>query len=148
MDVDSALALTSRWPARLARMLLVWWIGGLWTICVVVAPTAFRVIDERHVAGALTGTLFRYAAWAGAAVALVLWLLARLRPQHLRLSGLLLLLTAGPPLAGQLFVTPLMEAARAANNLARFGMFHGIASVLFFTACVSAIFLVWRAKLD
>ena len=138
----------STWPARLARVLLVWWAGGLWTICIVVAPTAFRVIDERRVAGALTGTLFQSAAWAGAAIALVLWLLARLRPQRLRISALLLAGTAGPPLASQLLLTPAMDAARAANNMARFGMFHGIASVLFFAACVSAIFLVWRAKLD
>ena len=36
----------------------------------------------------------------------------------------------------------MMDAARAANDMARFGMLHGVSAVLFLAACLGALALV------
>jgi hypothetical protein len=58
----------------------------------------------------------------------------------------LILLTAAAPLSSELILGPMMNAAREANDMARFGMLHGVSAVLFFTACLSALALVWKAR--
>ena len=58
----------------------------------------------------------------------------------------LILLTAATPLASELILGPMMDAAREANDMARFGMLHGVSAVLFLIACLSALALVWKAR--
>jgi uncharacterized membrane protein len=43
------------------------WVGGLWTIGFVVAPTLFRSLDSRAQAGAIAGELFSLMAYIGLA---------------------------------------------------------------------------------
>ena len=77
-----------------------------------------------------------------AAALLVAVLAAR---KHLSKATLaIIVLTAATPLISQLVVVPLMDQARAANDKAQFGRLHGVSAVLFFTACLSALALVWR----
>ena len=40
------------------RILLTVWIGGMWTVGYIVAPTLFAVIDDRALAGSIAGRLF------------------------------------------------------------------------------------------
>jgi hypothetical protein len=58
----------------------------------------------------------------------------------------LILLTAGAPLASELILGPMMDRARALNDMARFGLLHGISAVLFCSACLSALALVWKTS--
>jgi hypothetical protein len=58
----------------------------------------------------------------------------------------LILLTAAAPLASELVLGPVMSAAREANDMARFGMLHGVSAVLFVIACFSALALVWKTR--
>ena len=48
------------------------------------------------------------------------------------------------PLLSELVLSPLMAAARAANDMGRFGMLHGLAAVLFVAAAFGALALVLR----
>lgn len=131
---------------RFAAVLLTIWAGAFWTICFLVAPLAFATLDDRQIAGQIAGRLFEAAAWLGAAIAVALLLLRAGRPPlHDRIAPRwLLLTTAALPLVSELALGPLMRAARAVNDMQRFGMLHGVSAVLFFAACLGLLALVWR----
>jgi len=126
-------------------VILTLWAGSLWTICAIAAPAAFAVL-ERSAAGRLAGTLFQIATWLGAACALLLFATAFLhKPLASRLSpSWLVAATAGAPLLSELVLSPMMATARAANDMSRFGMLHGLAAVLFVAAALGALLLVLR----
>ena len=131
--------------SRFAAVILTLWAGSLWTICAIAAPAAFAVL-ERSAAGRLAGTLFQIATWLGAACALLLFATAFLhKPLASRLSpSWLVAATAGAPLLSELVLSPMMATARAANDMSRFGMLHGLAAVLFVAAALGALLLVLR----
>jgi hypothetical protein len=131
--------------SRLAAVLLTLWAGSLWTICAIAAPAAFAVLD-RPAAGRLAGTLFQIATWLGAACALLLFAAAFVhKPLASRLSpSWLVAATAAAPLLSELVLSPMMATARAANDMSRFGMLHGLAAVLFVAAALGALLLVLR----
>ena len=131
--------------SRFAAVILTLWAGSLWTICAIAAPAAFAVL-ERSAAGRLAGTLFQIATWLGAACALMLFATAFLhKPLASRLSpSWLVAATAGAPLLSELVLSPMMATARAANDMSRFGMLHGLAAVLFVAAALGALLLVLR----
>ena len=58
-------------------------------------------------------------------------------------ARILIVATALLPLISQVGVGPLMERARVAGDMARFGMLHGVAGGLFLLACIGALLLVW-----
>jgi hypothetical protein len=131
---------------RLAAVTLTLWAGSLWTVCAIAAPVAFAVLEDRHAAGRVAATLFATEAWLGAVCALLLFatafvhkpLAARLGPPWL-IAG-----TAAAPLLSELVLSPMMAAARAANEMSRFGLLHGISAVLFVAAALCALLLVLR----
>jgi hypothetical protein len=130
---------------RLAAVVLTLWAGSLWTICAIAAPAAFAVL-ERSAAGQLAGTLFQIATWLGAVCALLLFAAAFVhKPLAARLTpAWLVAATASAPLLSELVLSPMMAAARAANDMSRFGMLHGLAAVLFIAAALGALLLVLR----
>ncbi len=130
---------------RIAAVVLTLWAGSLWTICAIAAPAAFAVL-ERPAAGRIAGTLFLIETWLGAACALILFASAVVhKPLAARLSpSWLLAATAAAPLLSELVLSPMMAAARAANDMSRFGMLHGLAAVLFVAAALGALLLVLR----
>jgi len=132
--------------SRLASILITLWAGSLWTICGLVAPTLFAVLEDRHVAGQLAATFFFAVTLIGVVVGSVLLALSFVgKPGSVRLPGrVLVLLTAGFPLASHLVLGPLMDQARAAGNMARFGMLHAVAGACFLIACAGALVMVWR----
>lgn len=128
---------------RLASLLLTFWAGSLWTICGLVAPTLFRLLEDRRLAGQLAAAFFNALTWIGVAVAVVL-LAMSLAGRLPLLSRALVLTTAGLPLASRLILGALMDQARAAGDMTRFGILHGVAGGCFLIACVSAAVLVWK----
>ena len=122
------------------------WAGSLWTVCGIVAPQLFATLPERRLAGQMAARLFHIETWLGVviAIALIALLAARRIFANSKAVLWLILLTAGAPLASELILGPMMDAARSANDMARFGMLHGVSAALFFTACVSALALVWK----
>ena len=135
-----------------SALLVTLWAGSLWTVCLIAAPSAFAVLPERRLAGLVVARLFHIETWLGAVVAvLLIAVLAAgksidaLKPTSRWTYGFILI-TAAMPLLSQLVVVPLMDQARAANDMARFGALHGVSAVLFFTACLSALGLVWKVN--
>jgi hypothetical protein len=129
-----------------SALLVTVWAGSLWTICLIAAPAAFATLPERRLAGLVVSRLFQTETWLGVVAAALL--IAVLAARKLLSKALLaiVLLTAAMPLISQLVVVPLMEHARAANDLAQFGRLHGVSAALFFTACLSALALVWKVS--
>lgn len=124
------------------------WAGSLWTVCGIVAPQLFATLPERKLAGQMAARLFHIETWLGVVVAVVLIAIFAARKAFATSKTILwlILLTAGAPLASELILGPMMNAARAANDMARFGMLHGVSAVLFFTACLSGLALVWKVR--
>lgn len=131
-----------------ATFLVTLWAGSLWTVCGIVAPQLFATLPERRLAGLMAARLFHIETWLGVVVAILL--IALFAARHVFAGSKtilwLILLTAAAPLSSELILGPMMDAARAANDMARFGMLHGVSAVLFFTACSSALALLWKTR--
>lgn len=131
-----------------AAVLVTLWAGSLWTICGIVAPMLFAKLGDRQLAGRMVAELFHIETWLGVAIGAVLVALVFARRTLVPGAATLWLiaLTAGAPLVSELVLGPMMDAARAANHMSRFGMLHGVAAALFFAACLGALGLVWRVN--
>lgn len=131
------------------------WIGGLWAIGYIVAPTLFYSLPDRTLAGMLAGKLFTLMAYVGIGCAtyLLLFRLVRFGGACFRhgvfwiVLAMLVLTLAGefgvqPILAGlkdQALPTGVMESVFRD----RFVAWHGIASVLYLILSVLGVALVW-----
>lgn len=129
-----------------AAVVLTLWAGSLWTVCAIAAPVAFAVLDDRHAAGRVAATLFEIETWLGFVCALMLFAAAIVRKALAARVGppWIIAATAAAPLVSELVLSPMMAAARAANDMARFGLLHGVSAVLFVAAALGALVLVLR----
>lgn len=128
---------------RLAAVLLALWTGSLLTVCGLVAPTLFALL-ERSQAGQVAGRLFFAETLIGVVAAVGIFVAQRRGGFVLpRGATIGIVVAAALPLASQLFLSPLMQAARAAGDMARFGALHGVSAALFAGACAAALFALW-----
>jgi uncharacterized membrane protein len=131
------------------------WVGGLWVIGYLVAPTLFATLsNDRQTAGLLAGRLFESMAWVGLACAvyLLLFVLLRLGTTALRrwnfwLLLLMLLLTAVSlfgvqPLLAQLKADALPREVMESVLRNRFAVWHGVSSVLYLVQTLLGLLLV------
>lgn len=128
-----------------AHLLLTLWAGSLWTICGIVAPTLFAVVD-RAIAGAVVGRFFATVAWLGLGIAVALMLMMRARSWRSKRVMPLLIVAASAPVLSELLLGPLMHQARVAGEMRRFALLHGASGVLFLIACVAVGALVWKVN--
>lgn len=130
------------------------WVGVLWAIGYVVAPTLFHTLSDRSLAGSLAGQFFRIVAWIGMGCAayLLIYLLVREGARALKAAvfwlvvAMLLLV-----LAGHFGITPIIAKLRAeafprevmeSVVRDRFVAWHGISSVLYLVQSALGIALV------
>ncbi len=122
------------------RILLTLWIGGMWSVGYIVAPTLFAMLNDRSLAGAVAGQLFSIMSYIGLVAGSVLLSAQFYRAEILwhrnwRIGVLLLMLLV--IVIGQFYLQPLMAELKTAglsegsDNARRFGQLHGVASVLF-----------------
>jgi hypothetical protein len=130
---------------RLLSIAIALWAGSLCTVCFIAAPTLFATL-ERHAAGQAAAALFRIEAWLGAAFGLIAFFALRAEPRPHRAAKWLILITAGAPLLSELLLGPMMDRAREAHDMARFGMLHGFAAALFLVACAGSLVLLWSVS--
>lgn len=134
------------------------WIGGMWSIGYVVAPTLFFSISDKQLAGGIAGTLFTVSGWIGIASALFLaiFLLFRrgLFAFKLGVFWLLLLMLALALLSQfglQPFIAHLKKEALPLEVMEsvlrdRFATWHGIASMLYLLQSLLGVVLVLKAE--
>lgn len=126
---------------RVARVVLVAWVGSLWTIGYVAAPVVFATL-ARAEAGPVASRLFAIEAWIGLVAVLVLAAAHLLSPVNgERATVVLLGAMLACILAGHFGLQPLMAAAR---DTPRFGMLHGVSSALYLLESLLGLILVWR----
>lgn len=134
------------------------WIGGMWAIGYVVAPTLFATLGDRQMAGLVAGKLFALMGWIGlgcGAYSLV-FLLGRLGGGALKRAAfwlvfVILALTA----VSQFGLQPLMAQLKAEAwprevmetvLRDRFAAWHGISSILYLVQSVLGVWLVVAAS--
>ena len=131
------------------------WIGGMWTVGLLVAPTLFYSMNDRVAAGSIAGRLFTLVAYIGigCAVYLLLFRVVRFGAAGLKqgrfwiVMAMLVLI-----LIGQFGVQPVLAAIKDQALPAevmesvfrdRFATWHGVASVLYLIECLLGVLLVW-----
>ncbi len=105
-------------------------------------PGLFWLLPDVRQAGNVAGQFFYAEVALGTLFGVMYWLLRRNRLGQIERR--LLMAAIGAPLVFFVVLRPLMNAARAAGDMARFGQLHGVASLLFLVACVTVGLLVWR----
>jgi hypothetical protein len=133
------------------------WLAGLWTgmlaaIGLMAAPALFALLP-RATAGMVAGHLFAQEAYAGLAIAVVLFLLLRRRARIAAEAGTGSLFSTDMLLVlGALFCTvlgyfalqPMMAPARAGQGPLSFAALHGVSTALFVLKGLLIAALAWR----
>ncbi len=131
------------------------WIGGMWAVGLLVAPTLFYSMGDRVVAGSIAGKLFTLVAYIGIGCAtyLLLFRVVRFGAAGLKHGRFWIVLTMLVLiLAGQFGVQPVLVAIKDQALPAevmesvfrdRFATWHGVASVLYLIECLLGVVLVW-----
>jgi hypothetical protein len=127
----------------LLRVLVVLWVGSLWSLALWVTPTLFFHQGDRRLAGVLAGQLFSIETYLGLVVALLAILLSG-RAKYLWGFAAVVVLSINE------------WATRPALNLAHangrylgltFGAWHGVSAIAYGLACLAALLLIWKNDL-
>jgi hypothetical protein len=130
------------------------WVGGLWAIGYIVAPTLFATLADRQLAAMLAGKLFILIGWVGLGCAayLLIFMLLRIGSAALkRWSFWLVLLMLGMTAASQFGIHPLLAQLKTdalprevmeSVMRDRFVAWHGIASILYLLQSVLGLLVV------
>lgn len=143
-----------RFADALYFITLTLWVGGLWAIGYLVAPTVFASLADRQLAGMLAGKLFALIGWVGLGCAtyLLLFMLLRIGSAVLKrgvfwLVFLMLALTAVSlfgiqPLLMQLKADALPREVMESVLRDRFSTWHGISSILYLLQSLLGLLVV------
>ncbi len=140
-------------------VVLTLWVGGLWTIGYLVAPTLFAALSaDRQLAGGLAGKLFELIGWLGLGCAayLLLYMVLRAGVTALRrwtfwLVVVMLVLGAVSlfgiqPLLAQLKADALPREVMESVLRNRFATWHGVSSILYLVQSVLGLLLVLSSR--
>lgn len=136
---------------RIEKVALAVWVGGLWAIGYLAAPVLFYVLDDRRLAGELAGHMFKLIAIVGLICGFVLLALAIaqhgarwFKSWHCATLSVMIALVA----IGLLVVQPMIQEVKAqglvegSDVMRRFGMLHGVSSILYLITSVCGLVLV------
>ena len=143
---------------RARTLLVTLWAGSLWTVGYIAAPLFFATLPDRLLAGTIAGTLFRAEAWLSlvcGALLLVIFKAERDHPARAACMRTTLWMLACV-LIGYFGLQPFMAEIRAAAAQAggvmdeamrsRFGLLHGVASIIYLLESLLAVALVFRSR--
>lgn len=131
-------------PALARRIAVALWAGLLVTVGALVAPTLFRVLPDRALAGLVAGELFHLVTLLSVPAAALAFLLHAPGPGPLRSRGWALV-PAALLLANEYALRPVMDAARAAGRVTpAFMAWHGLSAALYAAATLVALLLLVR----
>ena len=142
---------------NLALILITAWVGGMWAIGYLAAPTLFYSLDDRQLAGMLAGKMFAWVAYLGlfSAFYLLIHRLARFGTLALKQAFfwtvfvMLLLTLAGhfgiQPMLAQLKLQALPADVMQSVFADRFRTWHGVASIAYLLQSLLGVMLVLRA---
>ncbi|HNA30017.1 MAG TPA: DUF4149 domain-containing protein [Thiobacillaceae bacterium] len=132
-----------RLPDLLAAWALALWVGGLWAVGYLAAPTLFYSLDDRMLAGMLAGKMFSHIAWVGLACGgwLLIFRLGRLGGAALKqgffwIVLVMLLLSLAQQFGIQPVLQQLKDQAMPKDVMEtlfrdRFAAWHGVSSAVY-----------------
>jgi len=133
------------------RIILAFWIGGMWIVGYLVVPVLFQQLPTPQMAGSLAGVLFILLSWTGLIAALLLIVIYSIIDKAKWRFAVLLLIALF--IAVNLFyLTPEIAVLRElAGTLqkgteihSRFALLHGIASGIYLLVSLLGLLLVIR----
>lgn len=146
----------NHWSDKVAAVIITAWVGALWAIGYLAAPTLFYALQDRSLAGMLAGKMFTLVAYVGMASAFYLLMqrllshgAAALKQSFFWVVLLMLLLT----LAGHFGIQPLLASLKAQAMpvdvmqsvfASRFKTWHGVASIAYLIESLLGIVLVLK----
>ncbi|HEY8354180.1 MAG TPA: DUF4149 domain-containing protein [Methylophilaceae bacterium] len=146
------------WSDRLALLVVTAWVGALWSIGYLAAPTLFSMLEDRQLAGMLAGRMFTLVAYVGIGAAFYLMLhriirygTGALRQGFFWIVLVMLLLV----LAGHFGIQPLLASLKAQAWPAdvmqsifadRFRTWHGVASIAYLIESLLGLVLVLKSR--
>ena len=143
---------------NLALIAITLWVGGLWAIGGITAPTLFANLADKQLAGMLAGKLFTLMAYIGIGCGVYL-LIHRLASEGARafkqwffwIVLAMLVLT----LIGHFGIQPIIQQLKVEGGAAavmesvvanRFARWHGIASILYIMQSLLGLALILKQK--
>ena len=141
-------------PELLAAWAVVFWVGGLWAVGYLVAPSLFHYLNDRALAGMLAGRMFYWINWVGMVCGawLLVFRLGRLGGGALRqgffwIALVMLLLTVAQHFGIQPVIQQLKEQALPKDVMEslfrdRFQTWHGISSAVYLLESLLGLALV------
>lgn len=147
----------NHWSDKLALITITAWVGALWSIGYLVAPTLFMTLPDKQVAGMLAGKMFTLVAYVGMASAFYLLIhrftrfgAAALRQPFLWAVLVMLLLTLASRFGIQPIIAGLKAQALPADVMQsvfadRFRTWHGVASIAYLVQSLFGLVLVLKA---
>jgi hypothetical protein len=146
------------WSDKLALLVVTLWVGALWAVGYLVAPTLFSALSDRQLAGSLAGKMFTLVAYIGVGSAFYL-LIHRLA--HFGTTALkqgffwavvvMLILTLFGHFGIQPLIAQLKAQAMPADVMhsifaSRFKAWHGVASIAYLIESLLGLVLVLKAR--
>ncbi|MEO6919335.1 MAG: DUF4149 domain-containing protein [Collimonas sp.] len=146
---------------RFRLLIATLWVGSLWTVGYLVAPTLFATLPDRMLAGTIAGSLFRIEAWLAVVCGILLVMLfsyrthddsAPLRKTLLRLTLLMLACTVAGYFCIQPFMASLRETAALTGGVmadgakTQFGILHGVASGIYLIQSLLGVGLILKLR--
>jgi len=146
-----------------ARILIAtFWVGMLWTVGFVVAPTLFSTLSDRALAGTIAGGLFHMVAWLSlfSAAALAALTYQARRSEQLPSSKTVFYLIAGMvlcTLVGYFGLQPTMaslrevlhataDATQLADVKKQFGILHGVSTAIYIVQSLLGAALILKIR--
>lgn len=142
------------WLPRIRLLITVLWVGSLWAIGYLAAPTLFATLADKILAGAIAGSLFRTEAWVSLGCGAVLLPLVWRLPERKWLVGLVLAMQAGTlvtyfgiqPWMAELKQSAGVAGVMASESTSKFALLHGMASTIYLVQSVLGAVLVVRMR--
>ena len=138
------------------------WVGVLWAVGFLVAPTLFATLADRALAGAIAGNLFRVVAWLSLAIGAVLLLLQvfaerRARLPYSKSTRYLVLAMMVCTVLGYFCLQPFMAELRVAlyslqdpahivDAKRQFGLFHGASTAIYIVQSLLGAALILKLR--
>jgi MFS family permease len=144
-----------------ARLLIATlWVGALWTVGFIVAPTLFATLADRALAGTIGASLFRIVAWLSlaCAAALIVLLLREerrgVRPLFYLIAGMVVCTVAGyfglqPTMASLrelMHAGATIDAEQLAQARRHFGILHAVSTGFYVMQSVLGAALILKMR--
>ncbi|MES2300295.1 MAG: DUF4149 domain-containing protein [Pseudomonadota bacterium] len=140
---------------RFQLLLAVVWVGSLWTVGYLVAPTLFVTLHDRVLAGTIAGSMFATQAWVSVVCAALMFGVLRGEGDARRRRSLnaIVLAMLACALTMRFGLQPMLAALREAAGpggvmdsalRTRFGVLHGASSLFYLVESVLGGWMLYK----